>query len=112
MVKQILMDQAIVKTSIFIPHAERAWDEGYGSISAFHCELLDPISNKGACHFKPEIQFCSTEWQQAINKISVLIEPRHRLLCKALPQDGLEKRVILCSLLNRVTMTRQCCNLY
>ena len=86
------MDQAIVKTSIFIPHAERAWDEGYGSISAFHCELLDPISNKGACHFKPEIQFCSTEWQQAINKISVLIEPRHRLLCKALPRDGLEKK--------------------
>lgn len=86
------MDQAILKTSMFVPHAERAWDEAYGSISAFHCELLHPISNKGACHFKPKIHFFNSEWQRAISKISVLIEPRHKLSFKARPRDGLENK--------------------
>lgn len=86
------MGQAILKTSMFVPHAERTLDENYGSIACYHCELLNPVSNKGARYLKPKIQFFNVEWQQNIEKISVLIEPRHKLSCKALPRDGLEKK--------------------
>lgn len=87
----IFMDQAILKTSVFVPYPEKRWDQAYGSLIAYHCEVLHPISNEGASTFDPTMKFFNPEWQKNLDKISVIITPRHALTCRLRPQDGLEK---------------------
>ena len=85
------MDQAILKTSMFVPHQKKDWDQAYGSLRGYHCEILHPISNKGASTFEPTMKFFNPEWQKNLDKISVIITPRHALTCRLRTQDGLEK---------------------
>ena len=85
------MDNAILKTSVFVPHPQKDWDEMYGSLRGHHCEFLHPISNVGASKFEPNMQFFNPEWQKTLNKISVFMSPRHALICNLKPQDGLDK---------------------
>ena len=84
------MDQALIKTSLFVSHPERTWDEAYGSLGAHHCEFLHPTKNEGKLKFDPQIRLRNLEWEHYLDKISVLLDARQNLSFKAKPMNGLE----------------------
>ena len=84
------MDQALIKTSLFVSHPERSWDEAYGSLSGHHCEFLHPATNEGKLRFNPQIRLRNLEWEQNLDQISVLLDVRQNLSFKAKPMNDLE----------------------
>ena len=70
---------------------KKRWDQSYGTLNAYHCELLHPVSNEGASTFEATMKFFNPAWHKNLDKLSVIISARHALTCNLRPRDGLDK---------------------